>query len=170
MCAQFSPDDDLDQTVTAFDLSEVAKALIGTIVAHEKLTVSAAINGATATELRAAGIHNPNAVRSAMENAIDAYRATCRNAFERTSGTYADAMHLKDAQDACIARNNQGALRTAMHRVDATEAAERSLISSAHAAGADLARLDADHTYGKSAAPAPAHGTYERSFHSPAAA
>ena len=170
MCAQFSPDDDLEQTVTAFDLSEAAKALIESIVAHERLTVRVAINGDTAAELRAAGIHNPNAVRSAMENAIDAYRATCRNAFERTSGTYADAMHLKVAQDACLDRNNRGALRTAMRRVDAVEAAERALVASAHTIGAELARLDADHCYGKSAAPAPAHGAHERGFASPAAA
>ncbi|CAO4192591.1 hypothetical protein [Methylorubrum extorquens] len=57
-----------------------------------------------------------------------------------------------------------------MRRVDTVEAAERSLIDRAHAAGAELARLDAAHPYGKSAAPAATHGAHEAGFVSPAAA
>ncbi len=170
MSAPVSIDDDLDQTVTAFDLSEITKHLIASIKAHEKLTVHAAINGKTSAELRAVGIENPNAVRSAMENAIDAYRATCRNAYGRTSGTYADAIHLRDAQDACLARNNQGALRKAMRRVDEAEAAERALVVQAHAVGADLLRLDEAHPYGKCAAPIVVPVAHQDGFVSPAAA
>lgn len=170
MCAPVSRDDDLEQTVSAFDLSEVKADLIRALDAHEALTTRAAINGETSAELRVAGIHNHNAVRAALMNAWYAYMATCRNAFERTSGTYASEWDLAQAQDACLDRNNRGALRTAMRRVDAQEAAEQSLIARAHAVGAELARLDDAHCYGRSAAPAPAHSTHEAGFHSPAAA
>ncbi len=170
MCAPVSPDDHLDQTVSAFDLAEARGDLIRALEFHEALTVQIAINGETGTSLRAAGIHNPNAVRAALMNAWYAYMATCRNAFERTSGTYASEWDLAQAQDACLDRNNRGALRTAMRRVDAQEAAEQSLIARAHAVGAELARLDEAHPYGRSAAPAPTHGSHEAGFHSPAAA
>lgn len=170
MCAPVSPDDHLEQTVSAFDIAEARGDLVRALEAHEHLTVQVGINGETGTSLRAAGIHNPNAVRAALMNAWYAYIATCRNAFERTSGTYASEWDLAQAQDACLDRNNRGTLRTAMRRVDATEAAERSLIDRAHAVGADLARLDADHCYGRSAAPVPAHGAHEAGFVSPAAA
>jgi hypothetical protein len=170
MCAPVSRDDDLEQTVSAFDLAEVRKDLVRALEAHEALTVRAGIDGETSAQLRAAGIHNPNAVRAALMNAWYAYMATSRNAFERTSGTYASEWDLAAAQDACMDRNNRGTLQTAMRRVDAAEAAERSLIARAHAVGADLAGLDADHCYGRSAPPAPTHSTHEAGFVSPAAA
>ncbi|MCP1557818.1 UNVERIFIED_ORG: hypothetical protein M2438_001902 [Methylobacterium sp. SuP10 SLI 274] len=169
MCAPVSRDDDLEQTVSAFDLAEVRKDLVRALEAHEALTVRAGIDGETSAQLRAAGIHNPNAVRAALMNAWYAYMATSRNAFERTSGTYASEWDLAAAQDACLDRNNRGTLRTAMRRVDAVEAAERSLIDRAHTIGAELSRLDAAHPYGKSAAPA-AHASHEAGFVSPAAA
>ncbi|GEL42296.1 hypothetical protein MEX01_28870 [Methylorubrum extorquens] len=168
MCAPVSRDDDLEQTVSAFDLAEVTKDLILALQAHEALTVRAGINCETSAQLRAAGIHNPNAVRAALMNAWYAYMATSRNAFERTSGTYASEWDLAAAQDACLDRNNRGNLPTAMRRVDAAEAAERSLIDRAHTVGAELSRLDAAHSYGNSAPPA--HGSHEAGFVSPAAA
>lgn len=60
---------------------------------------------------------------------------------------------------------------TAMRRVDAVEAAERSAVERAHASGAALlARLDAAHPYGKSAEPKVVPVSHEAGFVSPAAA
>ena len=169
MCAPVSPDDHLDQTVSAFDLAEVLDDLCNAARAYRDLVVRIGINGDTGAQLRADGIPNPGARRIALSNAWVAFLATSRNALEHTSGTYADEADLARAQEACLERNRRDSLRTAKRRADPVEDAERSLIAQAHARGADLARLDAEHTYGKSAAPA-AHGAHEASFHSPAAA
>lgn len=169
MCAPVSPDDHLDQTVSAFDLAEVLDDLCHAARAYRDLVVRIGINGDTGAQLRADGILNPGARRIALSNAWVAFLATSRNALEHTSGTYADEADLARAQEACLERNRRDSLRTAMRRADTVEAAERSLIAHAHAVGADLAHLDAEHPYGKSAAPA-AHGAHEAGFHSPAAA
>ncbi|WP_437871578.1 hypothetical protein ACSD7O_25010 [Methylorubrum extorquens] len=168
MCAPVSRDDDLEQTVSAFDLAEVRKDLVRALEAHEALTVRAGINGETSAQLRVAGIHNPNAVRAALMNAWYAYMATSRNAFERTSGTYASEWDLAQAQDTCVDRNNRAATQVELSRVPTAEDVERFLIARAHAVGAELSRLDAAHFYGKSAAPA--HGSHEAGFVPPAAA
>lgn len=170
MCAPMSPDDDLDVRTYVFDLAEARGDLIRALEAHEALAVQIAINGETGASLRAAGIHNPNAVRAALMNAWYAYMATCRNAFERTSGTYASEWDLAQAQDACLDRNNRGAAQVEQSGVTTAEDAERFLIARAHAVGAELSRLDAAHPYGKSAEPKVVPVPHEAGFVSPAAA
>lgn len=168
MCAPVSPDDHIEQTVSAFDLAEALDDLCNAARAYRDLVVRIGINGDTGAQLRADGILNPGARRIALSNAWVSFLATSRNALEHTSGTYADETDLARAQEACLDRNHRDSLRTAMRRADTAEAAEESLIIQAHARGADLLRLDADHAYGKSASPA--HGAHEAGFVSPAAA
>ena len=170
MCAPVSPDDHLEQTVSAFDLAEVLDDLCNAAHAYRDLVVRIGINGDTGAQLRADGILNPGARRIALSNSWIAFLATCRNAMEHTSGTYADETDLARAQEARLDRNHRDSLRTAMRRADTAEAAERALIAQAHERGTDLLRLDAAHPYGKSAEPKVVPVSHEAGFVAPAAA
>lgn len=188
MCAPVSRDDDLEQTITAFDFAEAKAELFKAIEAHEAMMVRMAINGETSAQLRAAGIHSPNWVRSNLIETWIAYMATSRNACARTSGTKTDEWEMARAQDECLDRNNQNINRTAMRRVDEIEAAERALITCgrervaavavslppydagavAVAPCADLVRATEGYPYGKcgTGLPAPkrSHAAYEARF------
>ena len=170
MCAPFSQADQPEPAISSLDLADAVEHLHLAALAYSDVVCKIAIGDATSAQLGPRGSQSANMVRLRLEEAMISLRATCRNALAGTTGTYASEADLAEAQARRLDQNNRNSLRTAMRRADAHEAAERSMIDRAHAVGAELARLDAAHPYGKSAAPAATHATHEAGFVSPAAA
>lgn len=170
MCAPFSQADQPEPAITSLDLADAVEHLCLAAQAYSDVVRKVAIDDAVSAQLGPRGSQSANMVRLRLEEAMIGLRATCRNALAGTTGTYASEADLAEAQSQRIQHNDRSITRTAMRRVDTVEAAERSLIDRAHAVGAELARLDAAHPYGKSAAPAATHGAHEAGFVSPAAA
>ncbi|MBB2965039.1 hypothetical protein [Methylobacterium sp. R2-1] len=170
MCAPFSQADQPEPAISSLDLADSVEHLCLMAQDYSAIVRKIAIDDATSAQLGARGGHVAHMARLRFEEAMIALRAVHRNALAGTSGTYASEADLAEAQARRLDQNNRNSLRTAMRRADAHEAAERSMIDRAHAVGAELARLDAAHPYGKSAAPAPTHATHEAGFVSPAAA
>ena len=170
MCAPFSQADQPEPAISSLDLADAVEHLHLAALAYSDVVRKIAIGNATSAQLGPRGSQSANMVRLRLEEAMISLRATCRNALAGTTGTYASEADLAEAQAQRIQHNDQSITRTAMRRVDTAEAAERSMIDRAHAVGAELARLDAAHPYGKSAAPASTHATHEAGFVSPAAA
>ncbi|ACK82494.1 hypothetical protein [Methylorubrum extorquens] len=168
MCAPFSQADQPEPAISSFDLADAVEHLHLAALAYSDVVRKVAIGDATSAQIGPRGSQSANMVRLRLEEAMIALRATCRNAFAGTAGTYASETDLAEAQSWRIQQNDRNINRTAMRRADAAETAERSLIDRAHTVGAELSRLDAAHPYGKSAAPA--HGSHEAGFVSPAAA
>lgn len=173
MCALNSPTDAVEPPLTGYDLAQACGDVMRALAAHLDTVIRIGVDGETRAAFRARGAR-PEKATVSLDCALVAYFAICRNAIGETSGTYATIADVADAMPARLDRNDRDITRTAMRRVDTAEAADKALTDRAHAVGADLASLDADHCYGKCAAPAPspstAHGAYERSFVSPAAA
>ncbi|MBB2964922.1 hypothetical protein [Methylobacterium sp. R2-1] len=170
MCAPFSQADQPEPAISSLDLADAVEHLHLAALAYSDVVRKIAIGDATSAQLGPRGSQSANMVRLRLEEAMISLRATCRNALAGTTGTYASEADLAEAQAQRIQHNDRNITRTAMCRVDAVEVAERSMIDRAHAVGAELARLDAAHPYGKSAAPASTHATHEAGFVSPAAA
>lgn len=169
MCAPFSQADQPEPAISSLDLADAVEHLHLAALAYSDVVRKIAIGDATSAQLGPRGSQSANMVRLRLEEAMIALRATCRNALSGTAGTYASEADLAEAQGQ-RQQNDRNITRTAMRRADAVETAERSLIDRAHAVGAELARLDADHAYGRSAAPETGHGAHEAGFVSPAAA
>lgn len=170
MCAPFSQADQSEPAISSLDLADAVEHLHLAALAYSDVVRKIAIGDATSAQLGPRGSQSANMVRLRLEEAMIALRATCRNALSGTAGTYASEADLAEAQAQRIQQNDRNINRTAMRRADAAETAERSLIDRAHAVCAELARLDADHAYGKSSAPETGHGAHEAGFVSPAAA
>lgn len=170
MCAPFSQADQPEPGISSLDLADAVEHLHLAAQAYSDVVRKIAIDDATSAQLGPRGSQSANMVRLRLEEAMIALRATCRNALAGTTGTYASEADLAEAQSQRIQQNDRNITRTAMRRADAVEAAERSLIDRAHAVGAELARLDEAHPYGKSAAPQAVPVAHEAGFVSPAAA
>jgi hypothetical protein len=170
MCAPFSQADQPEPAISSLDLADAVEHLHIAALAYSDMVRKIAIGDATSAQLGPRGSQSANMARLRLEEAMIGLRATCRNALAATSGTYASEADLAEAQSQRIRQNDRNITRTAMRRADAVEAAERSLINRAHAVGAELARLDEAHPYGKSAAPQVVPVAHEAGFVSPAAA
>ncbi|AWI89254.1 hypothetical protein C0214_13890 [Methylobacterium sp. DM1] len=174
MCAPFSTSDDMTLPVmTPDELLRVVHAQCRHATALANAVIAIAFDGLTAEE--ACPRKSLPELRQAFEGSFEdlrealAWAATGRKPPRGNVPALMSALkEMAEEQEIAAGLRPSDPLATAMRRVDAQEAAERSLIDRAHAVGAELSRLDAEHPYGKSAAPA--HGAHEAGFHSPAAA
>lgn len=175
MCALNSPDDHPASSYTAADLAfdlrlhlkrVEALALAVNALAFEGKSLDEACGRAGLQELCRLFEGSTEGFREGLCLALTGREPPRGNA----PALVAAAREFMEEREIAAGLRPRDPLATAMRRVDAVEAAERSLIDRAHAVGAELARLDAVHCYGRSAAPAPAHSTHEAGFHSPAAA
>lgn len=188
MCAPFSQADQVEPAITSLDLADSVEHLCLMAQDYGEVVRKVAIDDATSAQLGPRGSQAANMVRLRFEEAMIAFRATCRNALAGTTGTYCSETDLADAQGRRILQNDRNINRTAMRRTDEIEAAEQALMArgrervdavaaslppydaGAVAPCADLARATEGYSYGKCGAPASSHGDYERSFGSLSAA
>lgn len=175
MCAPFSQ---ADQPSTSHDAADLAYVL--SVHLQRSRALAQAVSGLVyqrKTLDDACGRDSLNDLCRAFEGSIEGLREGLCLALtgrEPPRGNVpalaAAAREFMEEREIAAGLRPRDPLATAMRRVDTAEEAERFLIEQARDRGAEIARLDAAHPYGKSAEPKVVPVSHEAGFVSPAAA
>ncbi|CAO4186174.1 hypothetical protein CLBKND_04896 [Methylorubrum aminovorans] len=172
MCAPFSQADQPEPAVSSLDIQESAEAACKAIMHMAKLADDVGIRGVTAEAFGERRVQGAETIRIRFEEMLIQFRAACVGAaLNAPAPQYASETTLATVMPARLRRNGEIEAARARAIEAATDAALVSArIARGAALAADLASLDANHPYGKSAEPKVVPVSHEAGFVSPAAA